>query len=185
MNEKMKAFYTKYKTPILLGVAAIALYLGYRWYQNRNSGTGNLGTSSTTGTGSNLNSLAPELVAGSAGPASGLNYYAGTTSVNLAQGQNSPSQVNQVPTDNGPDQETMSDQDTGSEGTPDQWTSHPAGDIDEARTMPRALNTAPGSTSMAVKRTPAPQAKGKPATKLDAHQLHLAHLAHVASQQKR
>lgn len=78
------------RTKIILIVLALAAaaYLVYRWYENNqaNSTTGNTGLSSGTSgdsLGSNLNSVAPELAAGSSGPDSGLNYYAGNTTVNL------------------------------------------------------------------------------------------------------
>lgn len=72
MNAKQK------KVVILIAIAAAA-YLGYRWWSNRQS------NSSGTGLGANLNSLAPALVAGSTGPQSGLNYYAGSTSIYVTQ----------------------------------------------------------------------------------------------------
>jgi hypothetical protein len=71
----------KKQTRIILIVAAVAVagYLGWRWWQNRQQGggTGQLGT--------NLNSIAPALVAGSTGPQSGLNYYAGSTTVYFSE----------------------------------------------------------------------------------------------------
>jgi hypothetical protein len=48
---------------LLAGVAAVAVFLAWRWYQNYKAaqpGGGQLGT--------NLNSIAPELVGGSSGP---------------------------------------------------------------------------------------------------------------------
>lgn len=55
---------------ILLGVAAaaIAAYFLYRWWQNRQAGQVN---SPTGALGTNLNSVAPELVGGSSGPSVG------------------------------------------------------------------------------------------------------------------
>jgi hypothetical protein len=50
-------------TWIIAGVAAVAVFLAWRWYQNYQAaqpGGGQLGT--------NLNSIAPELVGGSQGP---------------------------------------------------------------------------------------------------------------------
>lgn len=173
-KEKVTAFLKKYRTPILLGVAAVALYFGYRWYKNRQSGSaqGNAGS----GLGSNLNSVAPELIAGSSGPASGLNYYAGSTVVDLAQqspqsatvtppspGQPMMDGGQPQPTDTEPDQDTGTvpgkwvppTNDTVKPGTvPPTTKSGPATSVNAARTMPRSLNTAPHSTSMAVKRTP-------------------------------
>lgn len=52
---------------IAVGVA-VAAYLAYRWYRNRQAGSNQ---SPTGGLGTNLNSVAPELVGGSAGPAVG------------------------------------------------------------------------------------------------------------------
>lgn len=60
---------------LILIAVAVALYFAYRWYQNRQS------NSSGSGLGANLNSAAPELVGGSTGPDSGLNYYAGSTPI--------------------------------------------------------------------------------------------------------
>lgn len=65
------------KTALILAGVAVAVYLGYRWYQNRQS--------NSQGLGANLNSAAPELVAGSSGPSSGLNYYAGSTTVDITE----------------------------------------------------------------------------------------------------
>jgi hypothetical protein len=51
------------KALLLAGVAAVAVFLAWRWWQNRQAATaggGQLGT--------NLNSIAPELVGGSSGP---------------------------------------------------------------------------------------------------------------------
>ena len=53
----------RWKTLIIVGVVAVAGYLAWRWYQNYKANTpggGQLGT--------NLNSIAPELVGGSQGP---------------------------------------------------------------------------------------------------------------------
>ena len=61
---------------LIVGAVAIAGYLAYRWWQNRSSGSGG-------SLGANLNSAAPELVGGSTGPNSGLNYYAGSTPITI------------------------------------------------------------------------------------------------------
>jgi hypothetical protein len=69
----------KLKTTLILAGVAVAAYLIYRHMKNSqqsNTGTGQLGT--------NLNSVAPALIAGSSGPSSGLNYYAGSTTVYTA-----------------------------------------------------------------------------------------------------
>ena len=63
------------RTILVIGVLVVGAYFAYRWLENRNS--------SGTGLGSNLDSATPELVAGSSGPDSGLNYYAGNTNVTL------------------------------------------------------------------------------------------------------
>lgn len=65
------------RTALIIAGIAVAAYLGYRWWQNRQG--------SSQGLGANLNSVAPEMVAGSTGPESGLNYYAGSTTVNLTE----------------------------------------------------------------------------------------------------
>jgi hypothetical protein len=70
------------RTKIILIVVAVAVagYLVYKYLANKSGST-----SSTTGTalGTNLNSVAPELVAGSSGPSSGLNYTAPATTIYL------------------------------------------------------------------------------------------------------
>lgn len=84
------------KTILIVVGLAVAAYLAYRWYSNRtSSGNGSLGA--------NLNSAAPELVGGSSGPDSGLNYYAGTTpiTVDLPNGNQS-----QNDTENAPDEDS-------------------------------------------------------------------------------
>ena len=57
-------------TRMLLIVAgfAVAAYFAYRWYQNRQASQGGSPTGST---GTNLNSVAPELIGGSTGPSVG------------------------------------------------------------------------------------------------------------------
>lgn len=59
---------------LIIGGLAVAAYLIYRWYQNKQASQnqGALGT--------NLNS-SPNLIGGSTGPTSGLQYYAGNTTV--------------------------------------------------------------------------------------------------------
>lgn len=72
---------------IVIGLA-VAAYLAYRWYQNKQSG----GTNSPTGgLGTNLNSIAPELVGGATGPSSGLTYNQAPTTVNLTLPSGAPS----------------------------------------------------------------------------------------------
>lgn len=53
------------KTLLLAGVVVVGVFLVYRWYTARKA------TGTTPALGSNLNSLAPELVAGSSGPRAG------------------------------------------------------------------------------------------------------------------
>lgn len=63
MNKNMKIL-------LIAGAVAIAAFLAYRWYKNQQANAGGPG-SPTGGLGSNLNSVAPELVGGSTGPAVG------------------------------------------------------------------------------------------------------------------
>lgn len=52
------------KTLLIVAVAAVAIYLAYRWYENKKSSQA--GANSTSASlGSNLNSVAPELIGGS------------------------------------------------------------------------------------------------------------------------
>jgi hypothetical protein len=67
------------KLLLILGAVALGGYLLLRWWENRQSG------SNETGLGTNLNSLPSALVAGSTGPQSGLNYYAGATNVYFSE----------------------------------------------------------------------------------------------------
>lgn len=66
------------RTAVTLAVIAVAAYLGYRWWRGRQGGGGGAGA----GLGSNLNSVAPELIGGSAGPDSAPAYTAPTVNVN-------------------------------------------------------------------------------------------------------
>jgi hypothetical protein len=69
----------KAKTTLILAGVAVAAYLAYRWYMNKQANS-----QSTGQLGSNLNSVAPALIGGSSGPTSGLSYYAGATNVYTA-----------------------------------------------------------------------------------------------------
>lgn len=55
---------------LIVGALAVAAYLGYRWMKSRQAGNASP-DSPTGGLGTNLNSVAPELVGGSTGPAVG------------------------------------------------------------------------------------------------------------------
>lgn len=68
----------KTKAILILGAVLVGGYLALRWWENRQGGGGGqLGT--------NLNSVAPALIAGSTGPQSGLNYYAGNTTLYVTE----------------------------------------------------------------------------------------------------
>jgi hypothetical protein len=56
------------KTLLIVGAVAIAAWLAWRWYKNRQANTS---PSPTGATGTNLNSVAPELIGGSSGPSVG------------------------------------------------------------------------------------------------------------------
>lgn len=78
------------RTILIIGGLAVVAYFVYRWYVNQQSGS----TNSPTGSlGTNLNSIAPELVAGSTGPTSGLVYNQAPTTVNLTLPNGSQSQT--------------------------------------------------------------------------------------------
>jgi hypothetical protein len=71
------------RTRILLIIGVVVLaYIAYRFWRNGGSVAGGAGVD-TSGTGSNLNSVAPELAGGS-GPNSGLNYYPGNTQLDIS-----------------------------------------------------------------------------------------------------
>lgn len=60
------------KILIFVGVAAVVLYFGIRWYENRKAAQlGNAQGGAPGGLGTNLNSVAPELIGGSTGPSIG------------------------------------------------------------------------------------------------------------------
>jgi hypothetical protein len=64
---------------IALAVAlVIGAYLAYRYLSGKKSGN-------SSALGTNLNSVPAELIGGSSGPDSGLNYYAGDTTVNVTE----------------------------------------------------------------------------------------------------
>jgi len=67
------------KKVLIAGGLVVAAYLIYKWYTGRqqNGPTGQLGT--------NLNSVAPALIAGSQGPMSGLMYYGGATNIYVSE----------------------------------------------------------------------------------------------------
>jgi hypothetical protein len=83
---------------IIVAVVLVAGYFAYRWYSNRQSGN----PSPTGGLGTNLNSVAPELVGGSTGPDSGLDNIQPpeTVTINLPNGQ--PSDTDGGPGPNPP-----------------------------------------------------------------------------------
>lgn len=111
------------RTRIILIVILLAVvaYLVYRWWQNRQGQPqGNL----IPGTGSNLNSVAPELAAGSAGPSSGLNYYPGNTQLDISlpgsneAENNNPPPVHHKPPKRKPPRPRPGGGSAGSPGTP-------------------------------------------------------------------
>jgi hypothetical protein len=61
----------KTKTLLIVAVVAVAGYLAFRWYQNRKAQQGAAEQSPTGAFGTNLNSVAPELIGGSTGPSVG------------------------------------------------------------------------------------------------------------------
>lgn len=78
------------RTILIVAAVLVAAYFVYRWYTSRQSAMTN---SPTGGLGTNLNSIAPELVAGSTGPSSGLTYNQAPTTVNLTLPNGSQSQT--------------------------------------------------------------------------------------------
>lgn len=152
MNE-IKAQLKKNAPLVWLAAAVVAAYFGYRWYQNRQAANAASGTSTAAGSqlGTNLNSTAPDLVAGSQGPNSGLSYYAGQTQVTLSQPasqtavQPSPGNaMNGSPSGNinpgGPNQPVS--QPTGAGGSQPAQPANPASGGNWAFPMPGGLHTA-------------------------------------------
>ena len=86
------------KTYLIVGLVLLAILVLYFWYTRYGPGSANSpqgnAAAPDTGLGSNLNSVAPELAAGSTGPNSGLNYYAGSTTVELGGGSPGSSSSN-------------------------------------------------------------------------------------------
>ena len=112
------------RTLLIIGVAALAAYLIYRYISNRgneNTGSGALG--------SNLNSVAPELIGGSSGPSQGpavsvpVNI---TVSEQASENSNNPPLGNYQPANNQTDSAAISGMNqpvarantTGKQGTP-------------------------------------------------------------------
>lgn len=78
------------RTILIIGGLLVVAYFVYRWYMNQQASS----TNSPTGAlGTNLNSIAPEMVAGSTGPTSGLVYNQAPTTVNLTLPSGAPSQT--------------------------------------------------------------------------------------------
>jgi hypothetical protein len=119
------------KTLLIIAAVAVAAYLGYRWYENKKANAS--GTNSPTGAlGTNLNSVAPELVGGSTGPSVGP---ALSSPVNITLNENvAPPPVDQggpmVPANNQTGTGSLtgaSSPTTSASGTSSQPTTSPAG----------------------------------------------------------
>lgn len=80
------------KTILIVIAVVIAAYIAYRWWTNRQSNADN-----SQSLGANLNSAAPELVGGSSGPDSGLNYNPGTTIIDIPNPDGSTNTNGQQP----------------------------------------------------------------------------------------
>lgn len=89
------AFKLDHRKKVIIGVivAAVVLYFAYRWYQNRQAQQAASGTN-TTGDGTNLNSVAPDMGVSDTG-GSGLNYTspAQAITINLPNGNPSVSDI--------------------------------------------------------------------------------------------
>ena len=87
------------KVGLLIGVLAVAAYIAWKLWQGKQAGqsaSDNTNGASTSGTGSNLNSVAPELVAGAT--AGGTNAAPGAViPVNVTVEQEAPAPSSQVP----------------------------------------------------------------------------------------
>lgn len=102
----------------LIGLAAVVVaYFGYQWWQNRSSSGG----SGVPQLGTNLNSVAPELIAGSTGPNSGLNNYGGGLTLNVS---NPVTQQSSTTSTGGTGPSTTSPPSPAS-GQPHRWLSKP------------------------------------------------------------
>lgn len=73
------------KRLLIIGLGALALWVVWEYYKSLSGGSG----SPTGALGTNLNSVAPELIGGSTGPNSGLNYYGGSTVLNITENSSS------------------------------------------------------------------------------------------------
>lgn len=99
------------KTALILAGVAVAAYLVYRWYTSQQQNNTN-----STGLGSNLNSLAPSLIAGSSGPSSGLNYYEGSTTVFTSKPMTQPASGGQGSANEDTDNDTTTGSHPGNGG---------------------------------------------------------------------
>lgn len=86
MNKWLK----KVPPPVWYVLAAVIIYLVYRWYKNRQSASTTAGGLTL---GTNLNSVAPDLSAGATGPNSGFDYLGGNTTISISAPVTNPAPV--------------------------------------------------------------------------------------------
>jgi PASTA domain len=69
------------QTTLIALAVVVSAYIAYKWYRNKQAN--NTSTTTAGSSGTNLNSIAPELIGGSAGPNSGLDYAPQPSSVTV------------------------------------------------------------------------------------------------------
>lgn len=145
------------KTALYIGVAAVLLYLGYRWYKNRQQ-SNTTGAGLTSDLGTNLNSVNPFVDSSPAD--SGLNYNGGTVNIDVTEPVEQPPKPHPKP----PPKKHPGHLIGGGNPPHVPIHHHPvATDSTSSRAIHPRLNATPHSISNRVVRTPS---KGKPPRKV-------------------
>jgi hypothetical protein len=85
----------KTKIALWIGIGAVVLYFGYRWYQSKQTNTANNGI--TSGLGTNLSSVNPLTGVSDYGNESGLNYYGGPITIDVTNPVTPPKTTTPAP----------------------------------------------------------------------------------------